>query len=131
MASRKRMHGRRRHPSRCQTPFPKINPNGNGGSDPNLIVAPGGDEENASSWDTWLDRAQVGLSVGGLVNPFADIANIGVSVLRGGYDALTGDYEGAWEHAKGAAWNTLAAVPVIGDVAGGVKLAKTGAQMVR
>ena len=64
-----------------------------------------------SGMDDFLDNAQTGLSIAGMIPGFGaipDLVNAGISATRGDWG--------------GAAMNALAAIPGLGDIAGGANL---------
>lgn len=72
-----------------------------------------------------LDAMQEGLDYAGMVFPPADLANVGISTLRGGASILSGDFEGAGKHGKRALKSGVSTIPIFGDTfAAGTKLAK-------
>ena len=89
------------------------------------------EKERVKTQEFQKDVTQVGASVVGVANPYADVANIKMSVDRA-KDALFGltrpqSFSDAWTHTKGAAFNTMALAPLIGDYAGvGYNMARLG-----
>ena len=109
MANRTRMHGRKRHPSRCKAPFKQVS---NPEETPDLKSV---GEKAYEAYDKVRDVGQVGASFGGIVFPGLDILNAVGSGVRAGENYLMGDYEEAKKHGKAALWNLAAVVPVAGD----------------
>tara|TARA_R110001632_G_scaffold11484_5_gene41355 strand:- start:7066 stop:10317 length:3252 start_codon:yes stop_codon:yes gene_type:complete len=74
-----------------------------------------------------LDYSQTAMSGVGMipiVGNAVDLVNAGVSGARAGYAGYKGDTEGVIDHTENAALNLASAVPVAGQVAGGLALAK-------
>tara|TARA_R110000765_G_scaffold1200_1_gene2990 strand:- start:21502 stop:24876 length:3375 start_codon:yes stop_codon:yes gene_type:complete len=78
-----------------------------------------------------LDYSQTAMSGVGMipiVGNAVDLVNAGVSGARAGYAGYTGDTEGVKDHTENAALNLASAVPIAGQVAGGLALAKDTAK---
>lgn len=80
------------------------------------------EEERVKAQEKGKDITQVAASVTGIAYPPADVYNIKTSVDRG-VDSLFGitkpqSFSDAWTHTKGAAFNTMALAPWLGDAAG-------------
>jgi len=77
-----------------------------------------------------LDRSQGMLTTAGLYNPVADLANAGVSGVRGAMSQAMGDQPTANKHYVDAAINATSAIPIAGDAVGltknAVKIGKYG-----
>ncbi|WP_423732087.1 hypothetical protein [Hafnia paralvei] len=86
----------------------------NSAEESNPKVTPESPEEE-SEGSGWLDGAQLSLDAAGLLpgfGAFFDVANAGVSLCRGDFAS--------------AAFSLLAAIPVVGDAAAAVKMARKG-----
>ena len=87
-------------------------------------------EKAQSETRSSLDKFQDMLTVGGLVNPFADILNTAISGGRTIYNLAKGDTEAAKKHAKNAAIFGFSAVPGAGDVFAAANLVRKGTKFV-
>tara|TARA_R100001463_G_scaffold85139_2_gene140001 strand:+ start:2526 stop:3020 length:495 start_codon:yes stop_codon:yes gene_type:complete len=77
-------------------------------------------------WSKALDNVQTGVMAAGLIPAFgnaADLVNAGISGVRSGYAAVTGDTKGAKKHAGNVALNLAAAIPIAGQAVVGGRLA--------
>ena len=95
-------------------------------------------EKTAEKIGGGMDALQTGLDVVGMagaVHPafqLADLANIGISGVRGGIEAARGNTDAAKSHGINAALSTGAAIPYIGDAGALGKLGiKWGPEIVR
>jgi len=87
-------------------------------------------EKAQSETRSGLDKFQDMLTLGGLVNPFADILNTAISGGRSIYNLAKGDTEAAKKHAKNAAIFGFSAVPGAGDVFAAANIVRKGTQYV-